>query len=249
MNYDEMKEAVDRYFSDTSRPASETREGFACPVCCAASHAPESAPVAPKDCRKLVDAANAQREVDRRSAAIPPGTGSRAMSELLPCPLCGNPDVDDDEGCFHFPARNHVLECWAIQCGTPGCVGIEAPTREECVRKWNTRSAIPASTQAPVEGYYLATFKHGGRGYMLWWGPDNRGYTPDLEQAGIYTSITPGYHDNEETVPVPVALVNGLRLRRMLDVGDTDNDTFLTAKALRAALLEHRATALAGLPR
>lgn len=68
------------------------------------------------------------------------------MSELLPCPLCGNPDVDNDEGVFHFPARGHVLETWRIQCGKPGCVSIEAGTREAVVAMWNTRAeAVPAS--------------------------------------------------------------------------------------------------------
>lgn len=70
------------------------------------------------------------------------------MKELLPCALCGNPDVDNDEGCFHFPARGRVIEHWAIQCGTPGCVGIEAPTREEVVRMWNTRHTEGARVEA-----------------------------------------------------------------------------------------------------
>lgn len=76
------------------------------------------------------------------------------MSELLPCSLCGHPDVDNDEGVFHFPARGHVLETWRIQCGKPGCVSIEASTREAVVARWNTRAeAVPASAwrQAHLE--------------------------------------------------------------------------------------------------
>ena len=70
------------------------------------------------------------------------------MIELLPCPFCGNNDIDNDEGLFHHPARGCVIETWEIRCGKPGCASIEAETQEECIRMWNTRAAIadPIST-------------------------------------------------------------------------------------------------------
>lgn len=70
------------------------------------------------------------------------------MIELLPCPFCGNNDIDNDEGLFHHPAHGCVIETWEIRCGKPGCASIEAETQEECIRMWNTRAAIadPIST-------------------------------------------------------------------------------------------------------
>jgi hypothetical protein len=98
-------------------------------------------------------------------------------------------------------------------------------------------TAVAPLMQAEVaDGYYIATFKHGTcGGHVTWWGPNDCGYTPDIDSAGIYPAnkVKPGYHDNEYTVPIPVALVNRFRVRRMLDVGDTMNAPLQSAKALR----------------
>lgn len=102
-------------------------------------------------------------------------------------------------------------------------------------------TALPG-VPAP-EGYYLASFKqsaHGGE--ILWWGADNCGYTPDLEQAGVYTQIHPGYHDNGDTVPVPVRFIETLRVRRMVDPGDSLNRCMWNAVDLRAAVVEYATT-------
>ena len=98
--------------------------------------------------------------------------------------------------------------------------------------------APPAEPVASVpDGFYLASFKHKDRGgAMMWWGPDNAGYTPDIEHAGIYTEITPGYHDSDYTVPVPVSFLAGCRIRRTLDPGDSKNRAFWSASDLRAAV-------------
>ena len=87
-----------------------------------------------------------------------------------------------------------------------------------------------------AQGYYLACFKDRRYDPVLWWGPNNAGYTPDLEQAGVYTKLTPGYHDSEDTVPVPVSFISQLRVRRIIDTGDTLNQMFWSAETLRAAL-------------
>jgi len=65
---------------------------------------------------------------------------------------------------------------------------------------------------------------------------DNCGYTPDLNQAGVYTELKPGYHDSEDTVPVPVSFIRELRVRRVIDPGDSLNSAFHSAKSLRALL-------------
>ena len=96
-----------------------------------------------------------------------------------------------------------------------------------------------ASTQGLRAGYYLASFKRShDRGYVTWWMANDAGYTSDLNQAGIYTELKPGYHDSEYTVPVPVSFIDRLRVRRMVDVGDSDNRALWTAKDLRAALAD-----------
>ena len=97
-------------------------------------------------------------------------------------------------------------------------------------------AAQPAPVSVP-DGFYLASFKHKDRGgAMMWWGPGNAGYTIDIEQAGIYTEITPGYHDSDDTVPVPVSFLGGCRIRRTLDLRDSKNRAFWSAADLRAAL-------------
>jgi hypothetical protein len=92
-------------------------------------------------------------------------------------------------------------------------------------------------TPAPVHGFYLACFKHKDLGgSVLWWRPGDAGYSPDLEQAGIYTDLQPGYHDSDHTVPVPVAFIDSLRVRRTVDPGDSLNQMFWSAAKLREAL-------------
>jgi hypothetical protein len=102
-------------------------------------------------------------------------------------------------------------------------------------------AAANGADSAQADGFYLATFKDGrSKGVMTWWGPDNAGYTPYLEQAGIYTAeqiaAEPTYYDNEYTVPVPASFLSG-RDSRQVDVGLTKNGhVFWSAKNLRSAL-------------
>jgi hypothetical protein len=109
---------------------------------------------------------------------------------------------------------------------------------------------LALSTATPAgesKGYYIATFKQRAHnGEILWWGPDNRGYTPDLKRAGIYATPSPGYHDNEHTVPVPVSFVEGLRVRHIVDPGDEMNGCMWSAEKLRQALAASPRGASAG---
>lgn len=116
------------------------------------------------------------------------------------------------------------------------------------IRHWDNIGELPAGehflythpAQAGVEeaGFYIASFRESGSrgGEVLWWMPNNAGYTPDLEQAGIYANPKPGYHDSDHTVPVPVSFIRGLRVRRTVDPGDTLNGMFWSAEKLRAAI-------------
>lgn len=96
----------------------------------------------------------------------------------------------------------------------------------------------PSQDAEDATGYYLACFK-GERPLgspVLWWAPNNAGYTTDLLQAGVYQDLTPGYHDCDHTVPVPVNFVRGRRIRHEIDPGDSDNLMFWSAAKLRAAI-------------
>jgi hypothetical protein len=97
------------------------------------------------------------------------------------------------------------------------------------------------SVDAARDGFYLACYKDGrSRGVMTWWRPDDAGYTPYLDQAGVYTAeqiaADPRYYDNAHTVPVPVSFIDG-RDSRQVDVGLSKNgQIFWSAKNLRAAI-------------
>lgn len=62
------------------------------------------------------------------------------MSELLPCPFCGNEaalyDYDTESG------------EWPIVCGNLGCGAntISSHSREHAAEKWNRRAPVPAPT-------------------------------------------------------------------------------------------------------
>lgn len=93
-------------------------------------------------------------------------------------------------------------------------------------------------THPPVEsapGFYLASFKRRSiDGMVTWWAPGSCGYTTDLNTAGVYCDEA---NANEYTVPVPVAFIDSLRVRRVIDPGDTGNEAFHSAAHLRDALL------------
>ena len=151
--------------------------------------------------------------------------------------------LDEDK----FPKANALL----LQLATSPEAGMSGWCRGEgCVHKafgepiWKTGDNPFTTAAQPTQpasgggvardGYYLASFKRShDRGYVIWWMPDNAGYTTDLEQAGIYAEPVLGYHDSDDTVPVPVALIDSLRVRRMIDVGDSANRSLWTAPELR----------------
>ncbi|HDR3524331.1 hypothetical protein ACTFSJ_27605 [Bacillus cereus group sp. MYBK12-2] len=60
--------------------------------------------------------------------------------------------------------------------------------------------------------YHVLSLKWSeGKDLLVWWGPNNSGYTNDLTQAGVYTEdeilSQYSYYNNENTKAVPTDLV------------------------------------------
>ena len=106
------------------------------------------------------------------------------------------------------------------------------------------QSALPEVT----EGFYLADFEGNLRDEVLWWRPNNCGYTTDLAEAGIYTEIKPGYHDSERTVPVPVAFVKTQRISQILSREYQGTIAWWNALTLRQEIESYRARLLGAKP-
>ncbi len=65
--------------------------------------------------------------------------------------------------------------------------------------------------------YYLLSIKYSNDSTVTWWGPNDSGYTNDIERAGIYSeeqiqkrSI---YYSNKGVMPVPVEKVQAATKR------------------------------------
>lgn len=87
------------------------------------------------------------------------------------------------------------------------------------------------------EGYYILSLKNGPAGdALLWWRPNNAGYTITLEAAGVYTQAEVDahpryYNDGENTVAVPVAEAEARAFR----VVGIDDQQAMVASRYRAA--------------
>ena len=78
-----------------------------------------------------------------------------------------------------------------------------------------------------MKQFFILSLRHSpADGHALWWGPDNRGYTTNLNQAGRYTEAQvqaePLYYNDEvNTRAIPcetiAAKVQVLRVVRWLD--------------------------------
>lgn len=131
---------------------------------------------------------------------------------------------------------------WTTQAAGLSDDELTEQLRADPVMRRRLEGAVTRANEVPqIENggpYYIACFKGREIGYQLWWCSNNAGYTNDLEQAGVYPTFQPGYHDTEDTVPVPVSFVkaNGGRVRQMIDIADSGNQCFHSARALREAL-------------
>ncbi|MED0649776.1 hypothetical protein P9246_15805 [Aeribacillus pallidus] len=77
-----------------------------------------------------------------------------------------------------------------------------------------------------MKEYYLLSLKWSKDSHFVWWGPNNNGYTHDLNKAGVYTEETINsnlpYYSNTSTMPVPVELARKGHLQTVA-VADSDN--------------------------
>lgn len=74
--------------------------------------------------------------------------------------------------------------------------------------------------------YYLLSLKWSKDGHYVWWGPNNSGYTLDINEAGIYPEEkingNKAYYSNTSTMPVPCELVEKGQTQKVV-VADTHN--------------------------
>ncbi len=75
--------------------------------------------------------------------------------------------------------------------------------------------------------YYLLSIKHSdAKNAVIWWGPNNSGYTDDVEKAGIYSEECIKkrniYYSNNGVMPVPVEKVQAAT-KRIVVLNDTEN--------------------------
>lgn len=75
--------------------------------------------------------------------------------------------------------------------------------------------------------YYLLSIKYSdGKNTVTWWGPNDSGYTDDIENAGIYSEERilerNIYYSNKGVMPVPVEKVQAAT-KRIVVLNDTKN--------------------------
>ncbi|MFJ7950368.1 hypothetical protein ACIQZG_02450 [Lysinibacillus sp. NPDC096418] len=75
--------------------------------------------------------------------------------------------------------------------------------------------------------YYLLSIKYSnGKNTVTWWGPNNSGYTDDIEKAGIYSEEQiqkqSFYYSNKGVMPVPVEKVQAAT-KRVVVLNETEN--------------------------
>lgn len=104
-----------------------------------------------------------------------------------------------------------------------------------CIAAYDFKEMTPSE---PL--YFLVSFKRRfADGLVIFWGPNEAGYTPDIKQAGAYNADQAARLADDDTVPVPVDwLHQNCRVRMCIDQGDTHatKGMFWNADNLRAAV-------------
>ena len=87
------------------------------------------------------------------------------------------------------------------------CAECTAYTREHM-------RATRAASRPPVADHYILDIRSTEGNCALWWRPNSRGHTCDLDDAGLYTrEFAEGYRETD--VPVPRALAERLVVRHV----------------------------------
>lgn len=108
------------------------------------------------------------------------------------------------------------------------------------------RAAIPYSyspTEEKDESFYLVSFAHPTKGFAQFWRPEEAGYTPYIEQAGLFSRETieskPDIYNNNETVPISASALHSIFAHHKtatIDTGLTSNMLWRRAESLRSLL-------------
>jgi hypothetical protein len=88
-----------------------------------------------------------------------------------------------------------------------------------------------------LKQYYLLSLKWSKGNHYVWWGPNNNGYTHDLNKAGIYTeeqiNAKKDYYCNTSTMPVPVELIEQAQTQKVAVADSFNYELFGIAEHLK----------------
>lgn len=79
---------------------------------------------------------------------------------------------------------------------------------------------------------FLILSKGRSSGIAIWWCPEGKGYTTDLEKAGRFSSVESLQivrGSPEKDLRIPVSALGRLQTRRIVDIGDAHNHDELMA--------------------
>lgn len=97
-------------------------------------------------------------------------------------------------------------------CEHPGCLNHLSHPCEGCGR---------VGGRTPPQYYYILSLKWSHNEFCLWWRPDNKGYTGNLDEAGRYEAaeaLTEYHNDGKDALAVPCALAEKY-VARIVDAG------------------------------
>lgn len=91
-----------------------------------------------------------------------------------------------------------------------------------------------------MKKFYLLSLKHSKhQNQYSWWGPNDSGYTIDIDAAGVYTeeqiNNKKNYYSNKRVMPVPVEVVEQARKLIIIPTIDSNYDLFEIQKHLKTA--------------
>lgn len=91
-----------------------------------------------------------------------------------------------------------------------------------------------------MKKYYLLSIKHSKYDQYSWWGPNDSGYTANIQTAGIYTeeqiNSRKNYYSNKGVMPVPVEVVEQAVKTVVIPNIDKNSELFKIQEHLKTAI-------------